>query len=277
MASFTQRLDRGLKTTALRSLRFNLRAKRLFTKRRNCLFVTCFPKSGSTFLVSVLAESSGYIRQFLGYDHLNEQDLYLPNLIDAYNMNIVCHQHTRATSPNLELIKEFGIRPVVLVRDVFDCLVSLRDHLDRESRRTPVFTATDDFFSKSQTEQFDELIDLALPWYVNFVVSWKSAQSEGVETLWLSYEDMMADKAEAVRQVLRFYGLDQFGSRVDAAIANVDAGDGTRFNRGVRGRGRSLLSAEQQQRVMDRFGHFPDVDFSMIGIAPSADPVASQA
>ena len=94
MASLSQRLERGLKTTTLRTLRLNLRTKRLFTKRRDCLFVTCFPKSGSTFLVSVLAETTGYVRQFLGYDHLNEQDLYLPNLIDAYNMNIVCHQHT---------------------------------------------------------------------------------------------------------------------------------------------------------------------------------------
>jgi hypothetical protein len=277
MASLTQRLDRSLKTTALRTLRINLRAKRLLTKRRSCLFVTCFPKSGSTFLVSALAASTGYTRQFLGYDHLNEQDLYLPSLIDTYNMSVVCHQHTRATFPNLQLIEKFGIRPIVLVRDIFDCLVSLRDHLEKESRQTPVFNANDGFISKSRAEQFDELIDLALPWYVNFMTSWKSAEQKGVAPMWLTYEDMMADKAGTVRHILEFYGLDRMSNQVDTAISKVDASDNTRFNRGVNGRGRSLLSIEQQQRVIDRFSHFPEEDFSVIGITTGANAPTSPA
>ena len=276
MATLAQRLDRALKTTALRSLRLNLRTKRLFTKRRNCLFVTCFPKSGSTFLVSALAESTGYMRQFLGYDHLNEQDLYLPSLIDAYNMNIVCHQHTRATAPNLALISEFGLQPIVLVRNIFDCLVSLRDHLERESLRTPVFNASDEFLASPQSEQFDELVDLALPWYVNFVMSWKNAETGGAKLLWITYEDMMADKVGTVRQVLDFYGIPQFNDRVDTAISRVDRGFDTRFNKGVSGRGEEQLSADQRRRITDRFRHYPDVDFSFIGIMPTHQHVAPQ-
>ena len=277
MTTLSQRLDRGLKTTALRSLRLNLRAKRLLTRRRNCLFITCFPKSGSTFLVSALAETTGYIRQFLGYDHLNEQDLYLPNLIDTYNMNIVCHQHTRATAPNLELITQFDIRPVVLVRNVFDCLVSLRDHLGRESRSTPMFNATGEFLAKSRVDQFDELIDLALPWYINFVTSWNMVEAEGAVPLWVTYEDMMADKAGSVRRVLDFYGLHQFDDRVSAAISRVEKSADTRFNKGVSGRGDDQISTDQRQRIIDRFRHHPDVDFSPIGIQPVQQNVASQA
>ena len=277
MATLTQRLDRALKTTVLRSLRFNLRAKRMFTKRRRCLLVTCFPKSGSTFLVSALAESTGYIRQFLGYDHLNEQDLYLPSLIDTYNMNIVCHQHTRATAPNLALVTEFGIQPIVLVRNIFDCLVSLRDHLGRESQRTPIFNASDEFLAKPQSDQFDELIDLVLPWYVNFFMSWKKAETGGMELLWITYEDMMTDKAGTVRRVLDFYGTTQFIDRVDSAISRVVKGPDTRFNKGVSGRGEEQLSADQRRRITDRFRHYPDVDFSSIGIIPVHQRITSQA
>ena len=277
MATLTKRLDRALKTTALRSLRINLRTKRFFTKRRNCLFVTCFPKSGSTFLVSALAESTGYMRQFLGYDHLNEQDLYLPSLIDTYNMNIVCHQHTRATAPNLALVSEFGIQPVVLVRNIFDCLVSLRDHLERESLQTPVFNASGEFLAKPQAEQFDELIDLALPWYVNFIMSWKGAESEGTELLWITYEDMMTDKVGTVRRVLDFYSTTKFDDRVDSAVSRVDQGSDTRFNKGVSGRGEERLSADQRRRITDRFRHYPNVDFSTIGILPIHQSIASQA
>ena len=276
MASISQRLERGFKTTSLRTLRFNMRAKRLFTRRGSCLFVTCFPKSGSTFLVSVLEEATGYMRQFLGYNHLNEQDLYLPSLIDSYNMNIVCHQHTRATRPNLALMREFSIRPIVLVRNVFDCIVSLRDHLEKESRTTPIFNASDAFFAKSTTAQCDELIDLALPWYVNFITSWINAEQQGVDLLWTTYEDLITNKPEVIRRILEFYNLDQHANEIVDAVSRIDQDSGTRFNKGVSGRGERQLTPEQQKRIVDRFSHAGTTDLSLIGISSAQLSAASR-
>ena len=275
MARISQRLDRGLKTTALRTLRFNLRSKRLFTKRRDCLFITCFPKSGSTFLVAALAEVTGYLRFFLGQNHLSEQDLYLPNLIDAYNMNVVCHQHTRANALNLELMDDFGIRPVVLVRNVFDCLVSLRDHLENESRQTPVFNASEGFFEKPREEQFDELIDIALPWYVNFLTSWRAAESAGVSPLWLTYEEMMADKPATMRRVLDFHDINSDSSAVSAAVERVESRGETRMNQGVSGRGHEQLTDTQMDRIRAPFRHYPGIDFTPVGIEPIPSAAAA--
>ena len=100
-----QRLERGLKTTSLRGLRLNLRLKKLFGRRGLSLFITALPKSGSTFMVKTLGEVTGYQHMFLGYHQLNEQDLYLPNLIDSWTMNIISHQHTRPSAPNHRLIR----------------------------------------------------------------------------------------------------------------------------------------------------------------------------
>lgn len=271
MATIKQRLDRALKTSALRSLRFNKRAKILLTRRRNTIFISCFPKSGSTFLVSIVAEATGYIQQFLGFDALNEQDLYLPKLIDTHNMNIVCHQHTRATKSNLELMNEFEIQPIILVRNIFDCLVSLRDHLEKESLNTPVFSGGKEFLSKSPAKQIDELIDMVLPWYINFIKSWKSAEENGLPILWLNYEEVTSNATATVKRILYFYSIDIDDRQIDKAISNSNKGIKTRFNKGISGRGYSELSSSQRQKIIDCFRHYRDLDLNSIGVLPVSE------
>jgi hypothetical protein len=141
LAKLRQRLERARKTTTTRGLRVNLALKRTLCRRARCVFVAAMPKSASTFLATCLAEITGFARFFLGQNYLAEQDIYMPRLIDAWSMDIVCQQHVRAVRPNLELMAEFSIRPVVLVRDIGDAVVSLRDHLRGESPTTPVFDA----------------------------------------------------------------------------------------------------------------------------------------
>ena len=181
-------------------------------------------------------------------------------------MNVVAHHHTQATTPNLRLMREFGIRPVILVRNIHDTLASLHDHLNKESRETPTFTAYPSFFSLSPAEQLDCLIDLAAPWFIAFYAGWRYASQEpGSQVLWLSYEQMMASKAQAVRDVLRFHGLKDRESRADGVVARLSTqGDKTRLNVGVSGRGYTRFTDAQRGRVEALFRHFPDVDFSPI-------------
>ena len=110
MATLRQRLGRTLNSTSIRFLRANLRFKKTMLPRANCIFITALPKSGSTLLTVMAAEASGYLQFFLGDDHLNEQDLYPPKLIDSWSMNVVCHQHTRASKVTRSFAKT--LRPV---------------------------------------------------------------------------------------------------------------------------------------------------------------------
>ena len=61
------------------------------------------PKSASTYFAELLVRSTGFLLYNLDYNHLNEQDLYLPRLVDSWPMDIVSHHHTRATRENLRL------------------------------------------------------------------------------------------------------------------------------------------------------------------------------
>ncbi len=265
MATFSQRIERSVLNTGSRGLRVTLALKKLFGRRGQCLFVTSFPKSGSTYLVSALARATGTLNYFLGDNPLNAQDLYLPKLVDSYAMNVTCQQHTRATAPNLALMHEFAIRPVVLVRDLGDALVSLRDHLERESRQTPVISVAEDFFARPLAEQFDHLIDVAAPWYLDFYAGWRGAAA-GLDVHWLTYEQLMADKAAALAGIVDYYDIATTPEALAAAIGEADGAAGTRRNVGGSGRSRELLSADQLARIGHLGRHYPDLDLGPIGI-----------
>ncbi len=257
-----QRLERGLKTTSRRGLRLNLRLKKLFARRGKTILITALPKSGSTYLVKALSAATGYQTFFLGYHQLNEQDLYLPNLIDAWSMNVVSHQHTRPSAPNLDLMAQFAIRPVILTRDIHDAAVSLTDHLESESAETPLLNVPDDFMARTRGQRLDMVIDMAMPWYIRFFADWARTDQD---CLWIGYEDMTANGAATIRRILEFHDLAVDDSRIEQALmAARDAG--SRINQGIAGRGTGELDEAQKARISALTRHYPGVNFAPIGI-----------
>ena len=266
MSSIRSRVVRALVKNRTRLLDIERSLVHWTGNRGGCLFVTCFPKSGSTLLVSMLEEVTGYVRYFLGADFGGEHDLYLPRLLDAYRMSVVSHHHMRCTPFNLELAKRFDIRPVILVRPLADCLVSLRDHLHDESSHTPTFSAQADFFELGPERQMDCLVDLAAPWYIDFYRGWADATTRGdIDALWLTYDELTGDRPGTVSRVLEFCQLFEHARRAPGKLARFQTGPrNTRFNKGISGRGRETLSADQQDRLTKLFEYWPSIDFSII-------------
>jgi len=257
-----QRLERGFKTTTRRGLRLNFQLKKLFSRRGETIFISAFPKSGSTYLVKTLATVTGFQSFFLGYHQLNEQDLYLPNLIDAWSMDTISHQHTRPSQPNLALMSQFSIRPVILTRNIHDALVSLTDHLETESIYTPLLDLPDNFMERPRHARLDLVIDLAAPWYIRFAADWSRAKRD---CLWLRYEDLIVDGVATVNNILHFHGLDATMSSIEQALAEARKGD-SRFNQGIEGRGNREFNDNQKTRIYRLAQHYPDTDFSVIGL-----------
>ncbi len=262
MAGLGHRAERALKARTSRYLRWSLTVKRRFRPRARCVFVAAAPKSGSTYLAAALAEATGFLPYFLGASHLNEQDLYLPRLLDVWSLDIVCAQHARASQPNLALLSAFSIRPVVLVRDLGDSLVSLRDHLERETPITPIFDAGERFLPLPREAQLDALVDLVAPWYLAFHAGWARAP---IETLLLTYDELISDPAGTVARAATFAGA-PLKRAPEEAVARVRRTK-TRYNRGYAGRGAAQLSDDQRARLARLAAHYDDVDFSPLGIA----------
>src|SRR5439155_18240422 len=131
-----------------------------------------------------------------------------------------------ANSRTVGLMRDFGIRPVVLVRNVFDVVVSIRHFLLTEGcGKWPTFFTTDERFRQlDEPTQYEQIVELGLPWYFDFFVSWAGVAREGaLETMWLTYESAAADWAGALQRIAEFYDLDARAAAIDTALERTTA------------------------------------------------------
>lgn len=236
------------------------------------VFITCAPKSGSTFLKNVLVAATGFRDMFSVYASLqNEQELDLPHLIKFGNQNTVTQQHARASEPNVQMMQAFGIRPTVLVRDIFDTVASLLDFYTNGYVFSTYFDR-DEFVSFPHEQKVDLLIEYVVPWYFQFVASWQRIQKAGrLELHWVTYEAMVADKPGTVEEILEFYRIQAPPERIVAAIREIEGDkERNRFNKGRVGRGDSVLTPQQRARIIALARHFPSADFRLLGVSDNA-------
>ncbi|MGE3465551.1 MAG: sulfotransferase domain-containing protein [Pyrinomonadaceae bacterium] len=232
------------------------------------VFITCSPKSGSTFLKNVLVGVTKFRDLFSVYAALqNEQELDMPQWAKFGDINTVTQQHARASEANIQLMQAFGIRPVVLVRNIFDTTISLLDFY-RQGFTFSTFFDRDEFRSFDESQQIDLLVEYAIPWYFQFVASWERAEREKrLAVHWLTYEEMIRDKPATVERILQFYGMSAPRAEIERQIALTEAdAERNRFNKGVSGRGKSMLNDGQRERIRQLARHFPSTAFDRLGL-----------
>ena len=235
--------------------------------------VAAAPKSGSTFLSNVLSRITAlpYCRLSAAYS-TNEHDLYLPALYMMNRSGCVSQLHMKGTFHNASLLKMFGIKPVILVRHIEDTIVSLVNDLRTKEQLAGFGTGQNGYSflwqdqaiaSLGDAALIDCIIDLVIPWYVNFYVSWHRLCEQGaVDALWINYEDMMQAKQKVVIDILNFTGFDP-APVFDHTVLNTRY---TKFNDSRSGRGTELLSEEQKSRLRKLFGYYPNISFARYGL-----------
>jgi hypothetical protein len=162
-------------------------------------------------------------------------------------------------------LRAFSIQPVILVRNIFDCIVSLKDHIDKglvdpDTRIGPVAYVPDAYYEWTADARLDFIVDLFSPWYFNFFVGWQDFD-DGV---WVRYEDLLADPRATVRHIADALTLG-VGDEAIAAAVDAAAHQPTRRNVATVGRG-GMLSKQQRRRIEHLATYYPGKDFSLIGI-----------
>jgi hypothetical protein len=238
---------------------------------KKLIVVAAAPKSGSTFLANTLAKATGlpYFRLCSGYA-TNEHDLYLPALCLMNRYGCVSQLHIKGTFHNAALMRTFAIKPILLVRQIDDIVVSLMHDFKDKAQKPEVGTGQSgysflwqDQSTKDMSEErlLDMIVDLAVPWFVNFYVSWHRLCEQGaVDALWVTYEEMLGDKEAILRRILDYLGLPDV--TVDPDLLERRYGT---FREGRRGRGSWLLSEAQRTRIRSYFSYYPGVDFGKYG------------
>jgi hypothetical protein len=232
------------------------------TDERHAVLLACMPKSGSTYLRQIFTQLPGFSGTSLvpGYGR-REQELSRELLVEqtAQPGSFVAQLHVRYSGVTADYIAEFGLKPVVLVRNIFDITVSLMDFM-RGAPVNPVAVIPPAFADWDDEQAATFITTMYIPWYFNFFLSWQYCSDKALVT----YEELIADPVETVAHICARLGIAVDGGDVARAVPAARAGE-TRLNEGITGRGDSLPEAAKQ-RIRKMASFYAGRDFSQIGL-----------
>lgn len=230
--------------------------------------LVALPKSSSTYCTKVLSTilDAAVYKDIVTQDRFTPKDLSISGIVAARERLTISQVHLSATGANLRIIRNFGLRVVILLRNLFDAVVSLRDHMDAN----PYFSSIlipNNYNALSEVDKLDYIIDTAVPWMMTFYTSWAQARLRGdAATKIFSYEDMVHDPVPFFGEMCRCFGRSVGEETIDAALTQVEKSAETRFNVGVPGRGLAELSASQIARIRRHTNYYPAIDFAPLGL-----------
>ncbi len=237
--------------------------------RHQHLLLACFPKSGSTFLASILAGLPGFQKVSLVPDYgRREQELSLEHLLVAERAcgHFVAQHHVRYSKETRRLIELFSLRPIVLVRNIHDVVASIRDHIKAGGTVIAQAYIPPDApqWENKRIEEF--IADMIVPWYFNFYASW----AEYPDRVQLTYEELVANAVSAVRRLRDRLDIDATDVAVQTAVETARLQcEATRSNVGLCGRGQQLAPAVVS-RIGDLARYYGFLNLSAIGLSARA-------
>ncbi len=249
MAQRVEKFSSGRFAGALFLLR-DVILRMLPLRRRTHILIACLPKSGSTFLAEAMGALPGLRRfRLTPAWGAREQELCQIRLSRANHIDYVAQHHLCNSEWTQQLVANYNVATVVLLRNLSDCVVSICDHLRREPQRSPMSYFTPEQVSALTDEQLQEaVVRFVMPWYINFCMGW--LRETGV--LFVSYEDVANNPAVAISEILKYARAPYTTEGIEAALQKVQE-KRTRFNVGVVGRGRGLCpaAAKEMGRMLD--------------------------
>ncbi|SFI28244.1 Sulfotransferase domain-containing protein [Albimonas pacifica] len=244
---------KGLQFYSPFTLALEMAARPLLPKKPHIL-IACMMKSGSTFLAHALAAHSGLRRVRLTPAWgAREQELCELRLSRYNHSAYVAQHHIKHSEWTDELIARYRLTPIVLVRDLFDIVVSLRDHIRRENRIMTVAEISERHAALPDNDLEEVIVDLAIPWFVQFYVGWRSVPN----ARFVRFEEMIADPAATMMEILKAGGVATNPEACEDALAQISEKK-NRFNKGVVGRGAHLSDANKE-RIKKLLMHYPEV------------------
>jgi len=145
------------------------------------VLIACVPKSSSTFLTNAIANLPDFNNVGLGFLYgRREQELCLFRCSLVHDLNYVTQAHVRFSNSTESILKTFDIFPVILVRNIFDCVVSICDHLHNKSLEGSMAYFPPRILEEPREKQYDAIIDLMVPWYANFFACWSDYKGPGL-------------------------------------------------------------------------------------------------
>ncbi len=232
---------------------------------RKHLLLVAPPKSGSTWLGTLIEELLQWkAKPLLPDTERREQEIDWRPMLSDTDINLFTpHQHLRASRATLKFIEKCQVKTIILSRNLADSIASYRDHFVNFKTISPIVFADNTYRKLDPKAQIDFLIDLALPWYFNFYVSWASVKQIPLHCV--RYEDLRRDPEHELHRILNFVGETKSDEEIMKTLTKV-AGMKTRRNKAVSGRGINLLTNDQKNRIQRLHDYYSHIDLNRFGI-----------
>jgi hypothetical protein len=230
--------------------------------------LVALPKSSSTYSTQALARilNADVYKDIVTQDRFTPKDLSVPGIVNVRDRVTISQVHLVATGANLRILKNFNMPVAILLRNLFDVTVSLRDHMNGNQFFSSILIPNA-YDTLSDEDKLDYIIDTAVPWMITFYVSWVQAIDRGdVDTEFVFYEDMVADPIGFFRDICLRFRRSVSDANIEAALAHVEKSAATRFNIGKPGRGISELSDAQIARIRRHADYYPGINFAALGL-----------
>jgi hypothetical protein len=258
---------------------FDINLMRTFVRSKaQKVAVCCMPKSGSTHLFTSLQRVPGRPKLETAYLHKPYRNpdfvgaLSVEHEIDELSLLFlelsgkpwVSHMHTKWTPYTEKVFEGYGIKPIVVSRNIFDAIVSMDDMLRKgQVDGFPMIRTPANYGRIPQAERLAFLCDYVGPWYLDYVVSWTRMEGEHLK---LRYETDILGFGPHTMQALRdFLGWrevtdDEFAEAFE--VSDDDRRSRSRLNQGVAGRGERIpVEARDRLRRLAKI-YEREVDFT---------------
>jgi hypothetical protein len=236
------------------------------------LFATGLPKSGTTWLVRLVASYPGFQDELVIPDiarrELAAGGSHALDLPDDFfrrfdDMLVFTKMHVGPSEHNVRLLREAGVPYVVMHRDLRDVAVSYVFYV-RRTPWHPEFRLYRDLDAEPALLAFAER---TLPDYVQWVRDWHR-RIDPVHGIEVRYEEMLADPVATFTRVARHYGLGddaetirrivaaQSFERASGGRARGEASGNSHFRKGIAGDWRNHFAAAVTERFRAVCGDF---------------------
>ena len=202
------------------------------------IFITAHLRSGSSHVVETLSRLTGnnigyLMPQFSGTKG-NEE-----NVISHTDIQCMTHQgkwifhiHAKGSANHRYLLKAFHLKPVVLLRNIPDALVSVKEQLE-VGAQFPGFTRPKNWSQLSENMKWQWIMVYIAPWFLDFERSWQNHP----EALITTHRNMFLDPYIGYKAIFDHVGLEV---PARSAILEHHNAHRTNFVTGVPNRGQSI-------------------------------------
>jgi hypothetical protein len=181
------------------------------------ILLNTMPKSGSVFVQRTLSTLLKVDQKYIGNCYALTDQINVRDAEAISQGNFVSQNHLAPSKENLQILRHFGLKMVLHLRDPRQALLSWVHHLDWITDgndtspwllyfepRTPL-----GYFNWPFHEKVDWQIENFLPQLVHWTERWVQIADSGVfPVLITQYRDLQANEKAFFESILAFYGLE---------------------------------------------------------------------